>query len=97
MAAGAEMVVTVVVVLQPPGNEYCMIDVPGSPPVTTPVIGSMVATVPLLLLHVPPGVPLLRVVAVPEQSVLPPVIGVAVAPTVTVCVADADPNALVTV
>lgn len=41
---------------------YCIVVVPFDTPVTNPVTGSMVATVVLLLLHVPPVVALDRVV-----------------------------------
>ena len=62
-----------------------MVEVPTSAPVTMPVLEPMVA-LPLLLLHVPPAGVEFKVVVVPAQIVVIPVIGVGVILTVTTAV-----------
>ena len=52
-----------------------MVVVPPITPVTTPVPVPTVATVVVLLAHLPPGVPSLRVLACPAHIVVMPVIG----------------------
>ncbi len=53
---------------------YVMLDVPPAIPVTIPVDAPTVAIVVLPLVHVPPGVALLRLVVLPWQTVFTPVI-----------------------
>ena len=69
------LTLTVVVAVQPRVVRYCMTDVPADTPVTKPVTGSIVATDVLLLLHVPPGMALLRAVVLLTHTVTMPVIG----------------------
>ena len=52
-----------------------MVTVPAAIPVTTPVEEPIVAIAGLLLLHRPPGVISLRVVDVPVQVLVAPVMG----------------------
>ena len=75
-----------------------MVVVPGAIPVTTPV-ALIVATPVLTLLHIPPGVPSLRLVVAVGHTVKVPVIvpALGVALTVTTAVAAAVPQLLVTV
>ena len=74
-----------------------MVVVPAAIPVTTPD-ELMVATVLLLLLHVPPGVAIERVVVLPVQAVVMPVISApTTAFTVMMRVAVLLPQVLVTV
>ena len=75
-----------------------MVAVPAALPRTTPVeLTEAIAL--LLLLQVPPDVASANVVVAPTQTVVVPVIGDTVAPvlTVTIAVAEAVPQALVTV
>lgn len=60
---------------------------PKETPVTTPVAASTVARAVLLLLQVPPGKELLRVVVAPKHAMNTPVIGPGVGVTVTVATA----------
>jgi hypothetical protein len=84
MPVGNGLTNTTIVRLQPvPGFVYAIVDVPGSTPVTTPVTGFTEA-LPLLLLHRPPGVALLKVVVEPTHTLVPPVITAGSAFTVTV-------------
>lgn len=64
-----------------------MVAVPSATPVTTPLADATVATDVLLLLHVPPGVLLLRVVVVNAQRVSVPVMDGGALLTVTTSVA----------
>ena len=64
-----------------------MVDVPAIEPVTTPVVGDMVA-LPLLLLHVPPAGVEFKVVVKPTQTLVVPVIVVGFGFTVTTAVTD---------
>lgn len=66
--------VTTVVVKQPPGVVYVIVLVPVPIPEVEPV-DVMVATEVLLLAHVPLGVKLLSIVALPWHMVVVPVIG----------------------
>ena len=61
-----------------------MVVVPGATPLTVPPVGSTVATVVLLLVHVPPAIPFVSKVTLPKQTVDEPLIGVGDAVTVTV-------------
>lgn len=67
--------VRVTLVVQPSVVVYCITDVPAEIPVTTPVVGSIVALDVLLLVHVPPVTELLNVVVLPTQTAGVPVIG----------------------
>lgn len=80
--AGVGCTVTVVVVTQPE-TEYEMTDVPAMMPATMPVADPMVATEPVLLVHVPPEVALLSVVVEPLHKVAVPLIAAGDAFTVT--------------
>jgi hypothetical protein len=63
--------------MQPAGEVAVIVDVPVVPPVTVTVVGlavSTVATVVLLLVHVPPDIVEVKVVVRPEQMLGPPVI-----------------------
>jgi hypothetical protein len=68
-------------------TEYVMVTVPAEMPVTTPEVLTVARAV-LLLLHTPPGVPLLKAVVSPVQTELLPVIaaGVGIEFTVTTAV-----------
>ena len=75
-----------------------MLALPADIPVTTPVVGPTVAIAVLLLLHVPPATASVKVVVVLKHTVEKP----AIVPedktsTVTVLVALALPQALVSV
>ena len=73
IAAGAELMVTVAIVLQPAGSVYAISAVPGASPVIIPVTGSAVAMPPLAALHAPPEVALLSVVVNPAHMWVDPV------------------------
>jgi hypothetical protein len=60
IAVGGVFTVTTDVVIHPEGAVYVMVDVPELEPLTIPVDEPIVATVKLLLAHVPPKVALLR-------------------------------------
>ena len=71
------MTVTTVVLVQPVTSVYVMVVVLVTetlPAVTIPESVPIVATSVLLLLHVPPAVPSLRILVSPEQIVVLPVI-----------------------
>ena len=91
IVAGLAFTVTGVLVRQPVGNTYVIVDVPGLAPVTTPVVPFIVA-LPLLLLQVPPAGPELNAVVNPTHTLVVPVIVVGLALTVTVIVVKADPH-----
>ena len=65
-------------------------------PVTTPLLGFMVAIAGLVLTHVPPGVASVRVLVAPTQILVVPVIAPAATLIVTVVVAADVPQALAT-
>jgi hypothetical protein len=65
---GVVLTVTMVVVVQPVPREYVISDVPDMIPATTPVPPTTVATVVVPLVHVPPVVPSVNVIVVPEQK-----------------------------
>ena len=76
-----------------------MVALPAATPVTTPVAAFTVAAAVLLLLHAPPAIPLLaKVVDRPAHTVAAPdtVPALAIAFTVTNCVALEVPHPLVT-
>jgi len=80
--AGTLFTVTVIVLLQPPAA-YVIVDVPEATPVTTPVVPSIVATLPLLLLHAPPLTACVSVVVLPTHTLAVPPIDANAALTVT--------------
>jgi hypothetical protein len=89
IAGGRGLTVTIVEAAQPvPMSVYVIVVMPpglvGVPPVTTPEKGVTVATILVLLLHVPLGVPSLSVVVWPAQMVVLPDITVGNAFTVMV-------------
>jgi hypothetical protein len=59
---------------------------PGAPPVTTPVVATTGAIDVLLLVHVPPGGPLVKVVVNPTHTLRIPVITAGKGYTVTIAV-----------
>jgi hypothetical protein len=67
MPAGSAFTVTVTEVLQPAPTEYVITVVPGSKPLTIPVLPT-VAIVGALLLQVPPGTMSESVVVLPTQT-----------------------------
>jgi hypothetical protein len=84
IAGGAAFTVTSAVTLQPVADIlYVMRDVPVAIPETTPVEVPIDATVVLLLLHVPPGVPSVSDVLPPTHIARLPVIGAGSGLTVT--------------
>jgi len=74
IAAGNELTVTTAVAAHVVGNVYEIIEVPDVTPVTTPVLEPIVATVLVVLLHVPPLVASDNVVVVPGHRNIVPVI-----------------------
>ena len=68
IADGVVLTVIIVVAVQPVPREYVIIDVPDITPVTTPVPLTTVATVVVPLDQVPPVVPSVNVMVVPEQN-----------------------------
>ncbi len=88
IGAGMAATLTTVVVIQPPEEVYVMVAVPGAGVADTPVIRplplTMEAIALLLLLHVPPGVAELRVVEIPWQTVVMPVMFAGMGNTVKV-------------
>lgn len=83
IAPGLAFTVTVLVTLQPVGNVYDICDVPAVSPFTIPSAEPIVATVRLLLAHVPPVGVELSVVAEPMQIAAVPVITLGIGFTVT--------------
>ena len=75
MPAGTGSTVTVVVAVQPKGNEYVIVAVPSATEETTPLDDPTVAIVISLLLQVPPVAASLNVVVEPGQILSFPVIG----------------------
>ncbi len=73
---------TTAVTKQPLPMSYVILDVPTTTPVTIPVL-AMVATEGALLLQVPPGSELDKVVVDPRQAIRIPLIAPGVAVTVT--------------
>jgi hypothetical protein len=75
IGSGLEIIVTVVVAIQPVPSLYVMVATPVVIPFTTPDVGLLrVAIVVLLLLHVPPEVGFAKVVVPPGHTVSVPVI-----------------------
>jgi hypothetical protein len=96
IGAGSALTVTTVVITQPVGKVYVMVAAPTVSPVTMPVNKLTVATVVLLLLHVPPAVASLNIVVSPKHTFVLPVIGAGNGFTVTVVVMK-QPNVYVIV
>ena len=88
IGAGSGFTTNDVVVIHPVPNVYVITVVPPglAPPVTNPVLVPIVATAVRLLLHVPPGVPSLKVVVSPAHIVVLPDIAAGKGLTVTVTV-----------
>ena len=68
MAAGNGLTVSVATAKQPVAKRYVIIDVPCETPETTPDKEPTVATPVWLLIHVPPGVVLVRINDDPTQT-----------------------------
>ncbi len=66
--AGKAFTVSVVVMIQPVGKVYVIVDVPGLVPVTTPDVDEANVAKPLLLLQVPPLVASANVVVCNEAN-----------------------------
>ena len=75
---GIGLTATSLVVKHPPAKVYVTVVLPSVRAETTPVEASIVATVVLLLIHVPPVVALLRVVVAVAQTFEVPVIAAGV-------------------
>jgi hypothetical protein len=86
IADGAVLIVTTLVIIQPVASVYVISEVPADIPVTTPVEEPTVATVGLLLLHVPPDVVFVRLVVAPTQATTVPPIAAGNGLTVSVAV-----------
>ena len=71
---------------QPAGEVYVISVLPDAIAVAAPVVLSIVATSGVLLVHVPPGIPLVNVPATPTQSCEGPAIGAGNGSTVTIVV-----------
>ena len=84
---GAVTTVNMDVAAQPVDILYVIIAVPNPAPVKLPEPDKIEATDTLLLLHVPPVVPSLKVVEEPRHTLVAPLIGTGVRFTVTFCVA----------
>ena len=83
---GIGLTVNVVVVRQPVGNVYVISGVPEATPVTIPELVPTVASVTLLLNHVPPGVASVSVVVKPMHTLSVPDIAAGNGLTVTTVV-----------
>ena len=79
---GAELILTIVVALQPEADEKLIVEVPAATPVTMPEEEPMVATEVLLLVHVPPLVASVSVVVWPVHTLVVPAIAAGVGFTV---------------
>ena len=101
-AVGTGLTVTanvVEAVPQPVVTVYIMVEFPGATPVTTPVVGFIVATAVVPLDQVPPEALLLSIVVDPAHTVEAPLMVPAFASGLTVMVAEALalPQTVVTV
>jgi hypothetical protein len=72
IALGKTFTVTIFVTLHPVVSIYVIVAVPATRPFTTPVDEPIVATVVLLLDHIPPSVVLLKLVVSPIQTLAVP-------------------------
>ena len=86
MAAGSGLTVSVRVRKQPVPSVYEIVDVPAAIPVATPVDDNIVATVVLLLDHVPGVEVLVSVAVAPTQTAVAPPIKAGSGLTVTTLV-----------
>ena len=86
IADGSGLTVIVLVIIQPEADVYVIRGLPLATPVTTPVADATVASVILLLLHVPPDGVEFNVVVAATHSTAVPVIAVGIALTLTACV-----------
>lgn len=75
IALGKGLTVITVVIEQPDDNVYVIVAVPKEAPVTKPLVRSTVATVGLLLIHVPPSALSNNVTDDPRQTICGPPIG----------------------
>jgi len=87
IADGSGFTVTTTVTAQPVPNEYVILAVPGTHPVTSPLVEFIVAINVLPLLHTPPPAPLPKVVLASTQTLFVPVIVVGAVFTVIAFVA----------
>jgi hypothetical protein len=94
IAVGEFFTVTVAVAVQPAGNVYVMVVVPGFNAVTTPEVMPTVATAVLLLPHEPPPVASPRPVVGPTQRLSVPLMGAGDGFTVTVAVVEQPPGSV---
>lgn len=78
--------------LQPVGNVYIMVSIPGAMPVTTCVLEPTVAIEVFVLLQAPPATPSVRLVVVPIHTALLPVIAPGNGLTVTDATAKQPPG-----
>lgn len=85
MAAGAAVTDSVLVTMQPEPNEYEMTVVPAVTPVTMP-LSDPIVTLPVLLVHVPPGTVLPNAAVAPTQTAADPVTGPGAVLTVSVVI-----------
>lgn len=84
IVAGLAFIVTSCIAKQPVADSlYVIVAVPADTPVTIPLVVGIVAIAVLLLLHVPPVVVLVRVVAAASQRLADPEMAAGVAATFT--------------
>jgi hypothetical protein len=83
---GDEFIVTGVLLEQPVSTVYVIVSIPGVTPLITPVPAGTVAIPVLLLLHVPPVVPSIKVAVEPVHATLVPLMTDGSALTVTIVV-----------
>lgn len=86
IGAGSALTVNTDDVKQPPGSVYVIVVVPSAKVVTTPVEALMVATVVLLLVHVPPPDVCVSVAVLPRHALSVPSIAGGALFTVTTVV-----------
>lgn len=78
IAGGAGFTVIIFIAVQPVGSRYVIVAVPGATPPIRPVLTPVVVAVAinvLLLLHVPPPVVSVKVIAWPWHTLLLPIMG----------------------
>jgi hypothetical protein len=87
IGAGSGFTVSARTVKHPVPTAYVITDVPADIPAATPVVASIVALDVLLLLHVPPGTVLVKVVVLPTHTCATPLIAGGRVTTVTALIA----------
>jgi len=92
MEAGRGLTVKPVVVLHPVGSVYVIVTLPETRPLTMPLDDPIVATDGLLLVHVPPVLPSVKVTDEPAQTLLKPDIAAGAGLTVTTVSAVQPPD-----